>query len=270
MTIAELAARTGVPAGTLRVWRARHGFPAPSPGTHRSDADVAAIRAVIRWREQGLSLAAAIAKARQADGGRSDSIFAALRRTSPHLQPQTASKPALVALSRAIEDERAATASRALLIGSFQRERHYRESERRWRELSRTGALTVALADFERQAQPEAGPIEVPLPATHDLIREWAVISYSPEAAACLSAWEIVGSGEPADAERRFEAIWTFEPATVHAAARTAAALIEPIAPSIALRLSELLSEPPQPSRPELRAGAALATRAFGYLAARI
>ncbi len=44
-------------------------------------------------------------------------------------------KRTLIALSHAIEDECAARAERPLLFGSFQRERFYRDSEPRWREL---------------------------------------------------------------------------------------------------------------------------------------
>ena len=65
LTTTQLSERTGVPAATLRMWEARHGFPVPArlPGGHRrySETDVELVRAVIRQREQGLSLAAAIA-----------------------------------------------------------------------------------------------------------------------------------------------------------------------------------------------------------------
>ena len=45
-----------------------------------------------------------------------------------------------------------ARASAGVLIGSFQTERFYRQSERRWRELARTASIAVALADFSRAA----------------------------------------------------------------------------------------------------------------------
>ena len=72
-------------------------------------------------------------------------------------------KPLLLALSRAIEDESCARAERALLFGSFQRERFYRQSEHRWRELARTAELAVVFADFARPRRPARGPIELPI-----------------------------------------------------------------------------------------------------------
>ena len=59
-------------------------------------------------------------------------------------------KRVLLALSRAIEDESCAQAERPLLFGSFQRERFYRQSQRRWRDFARTAELAVVFADFER------------------------------------------------------------------------------------------------------------------------
>jgi predicted DNA-binding transcriptional regulator AlpA len=60
LSTAQLAARTGLPAGTLRMWESRHGFPAPArlPGGHRrySERDVDAVLEVLRLRQQGLSL----------------------------------------------------------------------------------------------------------------------------------------------------------------------------------------------------------------------
>ena len=68
---------------------------------------------------------------------RPGSIFAALRRERPELQVSRLPKRSLIAISRAIEDESAYGARDLLLFGAFQRERHYRASEPRWRELSR-------------------------------------------------------------------------------------------------------------------------------------
>jgi hypothetical protein len=63
LTIGELAERTGVAAGTLRMWERRYGFPRPrrSSSGHRrySSADATLVERVLRHRAAGLSLAAA-------------------------------------------------------------------------------------------------------------------------------------------------------------------------------------------------------------------
>ncbi len=59
LTIREVAARSGVPAGTLRMWEERYGFPKPQrlPSGHRrfTDEQVEEVRAVVAAREAGLS-----------------------------------------------------------------------------------------------------------------------------------------------------------------------------------------------------------------------
>src|SRR5215213_674368 len=124
IAIGELAARTGVSEGTLRMWERRHGFPRPErlPSGHRRyrDSDVDLIRRVAGERDAGMSLAVAIARARESADGVEPSIFAGMRRRRPELHPIRLRKPALLALSRAIEDESCARAERPLLIGSFQ------------------------------------------------------------------------------------------------------------------------------------------------------
>ena len=129
------------------MWGVRHGFPQPrrvSSGHRRySEADVARVRAVIRAREGGLSLQAAIELAHDAGDEQPPSVYASLRSRFPALQPQLLPKRAMVWMSHAIEDECLARAERPLLFGCFQRERFYRESERRWRELARTAERAV-------------------------------------------------------------------------------------------------------------------------------
>src|SRR5579875_1923038 len=143
LSSAQLVQRTGVAAATLRMWETRHGFPSPArlPGGHRrySESGVELVRAVLRARADGLSLTAAIrrALATQAPAPAS-SVFAGLSAMRPDLQPLRMRKPAMLALTRAIEDEHCARGSGGVLVGSFQRARFYRQSQRRWRELTRT------------------------------------------------------------------------------------------------------------------------------------
>ncbi len=271
LTTSQLAARTGVPAGTLRMWEARHGFPVPAraDGGHRryDDSAAAAVMAVLRLREHGLSLAAAIDRVREADRAVPLSIFAALRQRRPELAPALLSKHALLALSHAVEDEYYASATPGLVIGSFQRERFYRQSERRWLELGRSSELTVALADFATfRASPDI-PAEVPVARDHPLSREWTLIVSSVGVQACVAAWERPAPVAPIDRERKFEVLWAFDPEVVHAAAEIAAETVRATAPAEAIRFPADRLAPPPPSPPELRSASALAHRVVSYIA---
>jgi len=273
LTTSQLAARTGVATGTLRMWEARHGFPVPlilQGGHHRyHEREVEAVRDVVRLRAEGLSMSAAVAHVRAAEHDVPTSIYAALRRQRPDLRPLAASKRALLALTHAIEDEHCAHAGAGVMIGSFQRVRHYRAAERRWRELARTLQLAIAIADFPALRVEDRVPAEVPVAAEHQLGREWTLIVNSAAAKACLSAWELPRSSDVPDLARRFEVVWSFDPETVHDATVAAAALIADVCPSVAARMPDL-GWPPGPSSSELRFAGDVAARAFGYVAAQL
>jgi MerR family transcriptional regulator, light-induced transcriptional regulator len=270
LTTTQLAERTGVPAATLRMWEARHGFPVPArlPGGHRrySESDVELVLTVIRQRQQGLSLSASIARA-LGESSKPTSIFAGLAQRRPDLQPMTLSKSAMVALSRAIEDEHIARGSDGVVIGSFQTATFYRLSAARWQELARTAKLAVALADFDALAQVPGQPVEVPIGRDHPLAREWALVFQAPGTSSCLAGWEIPEPrGVPRHAERRFEVLWSPEPEVAFAAASVAADLIEPLAPGVARKLAAALQEPAVPTSPELRSAVKQAHRMLAYL----
>ena len=272
LTTAQLAERTGLSAGTLRMWETRHGFPDPSrlPGGHRrySDTEVEQVRAVLRLRDQGLSLPAAIERVRNRRTPVAVSVFAGLRRRRPEVAATLLPKPAVLALSRAIEDEYCAQAAGGVLVGSFQRERFYRRAERRWRELARTADLAVALADFARPADPGNGPVEVPIDRRHALSREWAVLVSADGVRACLAAWEQPCEAELPDGQRRFEVLWSFEPSVVADAMSVAAELLLAIDPGVAARVRSALEAAAADldPAPAPRYGGAVAHRMVGYL----
>jgi DICT domain-containing protein len=249
------------------MWEARHGFPVPtrSAGGHRRyrERDVERVRSVLRHREDGLSLSAAIGRAVAAHTAAPASIFAGLASRRPDLQPMTLTKRSLLALTRAVEDEQCARASPGVLIGSFQRERFYRQSEDRWRELARTARVVVALADFARLRERRGRPIEVPVGREHPLAREWAIVWHAPDASACLASWEI-----PASRHRRFEVLWSPEPEVALAAVEVAVELIEALAPEVATTVRQAVAESVAPSSPELRAAVRQAHRMLAYLSA--
>ncbi|HSO99783.1 MAG TPA: DICT sensory domain-containing protein [Solirubrobacteraceae bacterium] len=265
LTIREVSARTGISEGTLRMWETRYSFPTPArlASGHRrySQLQLAQVRAVVRAREQGLSLPGAIEHARTIAAGKRPSVFAALRSTFPYLRPQLMGKPALLALSEAIEDECQAQAAQALLIGCFQTERNYRDAEPRWREMARTAEQTIVLADFERTRRPRGGPAEVAIPPSDPLSREWVLVCESPGFGACLSAWERLGRR----GERQFEMVWTVERSVVRFAARVCCELAAEHAPAVVEGLSERLAEPAPSSPPEVRSAVELLSRMVLY-----
>lgn len=270
LTTAQLAERTGLSAGTLRMWESRHGFPAPArlPGGHRryAESDVELIREVLSLREQGLSLAAAVDRARAHRPAVTASVFAGLRARRPEVAPALLPKRAVLALTRAIEDEYCARAADGILIGSFQRERFYRHTERRWRELARTSELAVALADFPAPARPDPGPVEVPVARRHPLAREWAVIVSAGAVQACLAAWEQPAPAPFPDADRRFEVLWSFDPGVVADALAIVSELLEPVDAGIAGRVAAGSDRSGPAAGAALDHGGALAQRMIAYL----
>ncbi|HEY7793774.1 MAG TPA: DICT sensory domain-containing protein [Gaiellaceae bacterium] len=270
LTIGQMARRTGVSVPTLRAWEDRYGFPRPvrlGSGHRRfTETDCDVVGAVVRLRGGGLSLEAAIARA-TADAERPPtSLFASLRARRPELAPWLVRKRALVGISRAIEDECLARGERGVLLGGFQEERHYRDSEPRWRELSRVAAAALALADFELVAEPEAGPVEIPLQPASPLHREWALVWDGPGFGACLVAWERLGHGGP-DGARPFEALWSVEPEVVRTAALVLLGAAAAAAPEAAAGARALLSEPRSSDAATARAATALTNRIVSYVA---
>lgn len=270
LTIAQLAERTEVAAGTLRMWESRYDFPRPArlPSGHRRyrERDVELVGHVLRHRDEGLSLAAAIERVRRQEERLPASIFAGLRERRPDLQPVVVRKPALLALTRAIEDQHCAAAAAGMVVGSFQRERFYRLTERRWREVTRTADTAVALAAFPQVREQEGVPVEVPVEASDPLAREWALVSEAPHCCGCVAGWELPEDGELPERERRFEVIFSAEPEVVRVAMEVAVELVRPRAPAVAERMRRSLSDPARPSVPELRTAGALTQRVIGYL----
>lgn len=271
LSIGQVANRTGVSVPTLRVWEERHGFPEPQrlESGHRryDDRDCAAVLEVTRLRAAGFSLEAAIGRARRESRVAPASFFAQARSSHPDLAPWLVRKRSLIAISRALEDEWALRAERGVLVGSFQRESFYRAAEQRWRELARTSAATLVLADFPRLRSDPDAPAEIPLAEGSPLAREWAVLADGPGFSACLFAAELPGQHDVADRERAFEAIWTVEPELVREATRIGLGAAAVSAPDVVHRASAALDEPARPTEATLRAATALTNRIVSYLA---
>jgi DICT domain-containing protein len=271
LTIGDLVERTGVSEGTLRMWERRHGFPMPErlPSGHRRyrESDVELVEQVIRERAAGLSLSAAIDRARESAGGPAESIFAGLRRRRPELQPIAIRKAHLVALSHAIEDESCARAERALLFGAFQRERFYRQEEQRWREFARTAALAVVFADFKRVRRPAGAPAELPIDPAAPLNREWAIVVEAPGHAVCLAGIELPRERRRRDPAREFEVIWSVEPDVVRTATEICIDMTRRSDGALAARVADRPAPAAHAAADQLRLATSIATRTLGALA---
>jgi DNA-binding transcriptional MerR regulator len=226
LTIGDVARRTGVAVPRLRAWEARFGFPSPQrqPSGHRRYGveDVNAIERVLRAQEGGRSLASAIAEVRGREGATPASVFGGLRDRHPELPTQVLTRRAMLGVSRAIEDECLAAGGASLLVGCFQHERFYRRSSARWRDLARTAAMAIVLAEHLPERSRSTSPALVALPSSSALLREWAVVCDGPSASAVVAGWE-----RPAEPQgRRFEAVWSADPHVVRTAALVALALV--------------------------------------------
>jgi len=273
LTIGDLAERTGVPPATLRSWESRYGFPAPArlDGGHRryAESDVDRVREVQRQRERGLALEAAVRLATSDPHG-ARSVYAELRRQHPEVASQPLSKSSLLALSRAIEDECCALAEQPLLVGAFQRQAFLHASYPRWRELARTARATVVFADLSAPRAPRHGqPVEVALPESSPLHREWLVVCDAPDLPACLAAVERPGQEGVEEAGRLFDAVWTVDPRLVRLASRVAVGLADEYHPGWRPEPLAGLDDEPPPASADLRRAAGLLNRTMGYLDAR-
>ncbi|HET8953675.1 MAG TPA: MerR family transcriptional regulator, partial [Solirubrobacteraceae bacterium] len=110
MAIKEVAERTGIAAATIRMWEQRYGFPEPArtAAGYRmySHEDVAALRRVSALRDSGLSVPAAVERARAAAGATDrPSIYGAIAGGDEPVPARRLRKRTLLAISRAIEDE---------------------------------------------------------------------------------------------------------------------------------------------------------------------
>ena len=274
LTISDVAARTGIAAGTLRIWEQRHGFPEPgrTPSGYRRypESVVDVLRQVVELREQGLSVPAAIARAREADVAVSDrpSMYAALTTGSNAQAAQLLTKRTLVAMSRAIEDEAMSHAAAPVAFGAFQEERFYRAVEYRYQEIARMADAVVVFADFPEQAV-RGGVTELPVAEEDALGNEWVVVVDAPGYAACLVAWEParnVDRGGEDDLDRRFEAVWTLDPEVTRRAAQHGARLAGRSDPDVGTHLQGLLAARPLAVERPLPSLTSLTNRIVSYL----
>lgn len=270
LTIGDLARLAGSSPQVIRAWETRYDFPQPrrtSSGrrSYHPD-DVSRVARVLELKNAGWRLTQAIEHVRQQQvpGGRDLSVYGALRRQLPHLGSQRIRRDALIAISRAIEDEALARAVRPVIFGTFQRAHFYERSAARWQELARTAETCVVLADFADAPDPLGRPVRIGLGQDSPLLREWVVVVSSQDFSAVLSAWEITDGKD--DVSRWFETIFSFDPDAVRMAVDTCRTAVRSVESTSAQVLDDLDLATPSPPRTPSAAVDALVMRAFTYL----
>jgi len=273
LAIKDVAERTGIAAATIRMWEARYGFPEPSrtPSGYRvyTDDDVEVLRRAGSLRDRGLSVAAALSRARES-GAASDrpSLFGAIASGEEPVPARRLHKRTLLAMSRAIEDETLARAAAPVVVGAFQSTRNFAAVEHRYERLARNADACLVFADFEATDARPGHPTRIPIGAADALGNEWAVVVDAPGFAACLLAWETPESQRARlpESERRFEALWTLDPRVVRRAALVGAALAARAEPEIGGRVEALLRDRPLAFESPAPSLTALTNRMIGNL----
>jgi DICT domain-containing protein len=276
LAIKDVAERTGLAPGTIRMWEQRYGVPEPqrTVSGYRiyTVEDVELLRRAVAFRSRGLSVPAALDRARTFTGPTDrPSIYGAIATADLPVRSQLLRKRTLIAISHAIEDETIARAAGPVVFGAFQHERNYRHEEHRYRRLAERADTAVVFADFP-ESRLDADPVEIPIAPEAALGNEWAVIVDAPGFAACLLAWERprtpVEERLLPELERRFESLWTMDPSVVRRAALVGASLMRDAAPDVAGRVERVLSDRPLAVEAPAPGLTALTNRLVGYLEA--
>lgn len=262
MSIGELSERTGVVAATIRSWEHRYGVPTPTRrggGHRRNDGrQMALFVEGARLRRSGPPVRSAFDPATESAVRPARSFDAALREADAGLRSDTLGKPALNAVTAAIEDECMAQSSRPVTIGAFQRARFFRQSEARWRELARTAAQTVVVADFDASGAPAAHLSEVPLPVGSPVRRKWVLVCDAPGATTYVAGLELPAPPRSAARDRCFKTVRTVDPRSVRAATRVGIELVQESDPGLPGGPTASLTERSGSISPELQRVTAL------------
>jgi DICT domain-containing protein/nitrogen-specific signal transduction histidine kinase len=158
-------------------------------------------------------------------------------------------KSSLTALSHAMEDQVLASSERPLIIASFQRERFYRQEAHRYRRIADVTDQVYVLAAPETDFKHHSGEYEtVAFDPDDALSQEWHLVVVGRQYTACLICRENRSSAtqeNPSpellamDQVRRFDGVWTSDPAVSYDAAAILLDRIEQYRPELADKLED-------------------------------
>ena len=114
--------------------------------------------------------------------------------------------------------------------------------------------------------EPPRAPAEVPIPRGDQLSREWAIVHLAPRSSVLLLGRELPGEARRRDPERRFELVWSADPALVWDGVETAVRMAERTAPSVARSLRADLADFAYPLALDPGFVMALTNRMVGYV----
>ena len=273
LTIGQLAERTGVQPGTLRMWEQRHGFPHAErlPSGHRRyrASEAQRVLDVVAAREAGMSLPGAVerATAEERSGPDAPSIFAGLRQLRPELAPYPVPKRLLIPISHALEDECSTRGGGAVLVGSFQRERFYRQAEERWRSFAHTAELDHRARRLPAAARSRRWPDRDPHRPQPPAVARVGDRLRRPRRERLSRGRERPGTNGK-DGQRVFEMLWSVEPEVVRDAARLGIELAAEEWPELSERVPAWLSGPPESDDSALARATSVTNRMLAYIAA--
>ena len=274
LAIKDVAERTGIAAGTIRMWEQRYGFPEPERTTagYRlySEEDVEALRRVLALRERGLSVPAAVERARGDRHGHGPAV--AVRRARRAATSRSRSQ--LLTQADAARDLARDRGRGDVARGGARRVRRLparAQLPRGRAPLPRDGAhrrRRRRVRRLRRACDAREGEIaEVPLEAGDALGNEWAVVIDAPGYSACLLAWEHPRSAAPVpDRERTFETLWTLDPRMVRRAAEVGASLARRADEALGARIEGLLADRPLAMEHPAPSLTSVTNRIVGYL----
>ena len=235
-----------------------------------SQEDVELLRRAVSLRARGLSVPAALERARSLSAPTDrPSLYGAIAAGDSPIAPQVLRKRSLIAISHAIEDEALARAAGPVVFAAFQQQRFYDAERHRYRRLAERADAAVVFADFPAARIADDGPAEIPIAPDAALGNEWAVIVDAPGYAACM-----LGVGAAALARRGARArVRAALRDRLDARSRRRAARVargvradRPAAPALAEQIERTLADRPLAIESPAPGLSALANRMVAYL----
>jgi signal transduction histidine kinase/CheY-like chemotaxis protein len=130
------------------------------------------------------------------------------------LHPIQATKATLVDVSHILEDLVISERIPAMIFTGFQESSHWREETARYRELAGVAHQICIFAGGQLPVEQDQRQIHVRLHGPDPLRQEWFLLVLTESFAAVLCGRDCL-IAVPSESDRRFDTLWTFEPALI-------------------------------------------------------